>query len=175
MKKKTVFFCTECGNETAKWAGQCPACGAWNTLTEAPAESRAKSESARPRKGGAAPQAAIRAGHPGGDTLSHRHGRAGQGIGWRRGEGQCGARGRRARGGQVHAVAAALRPGRGERAHTLCHRRGEPPPAEDARAEAGRLRGRHICPGGDRPQRDRLGHRERAAHHSNHRLHPDHV
>ena len=56
MKKKTVFFCTECGNETAKWAGQCPACGAWNTLTEAPAESRAKSESARPRKGGAAPK-----------------------------------------------------------------------------------------------------------------------
>lgn len=36
MKQKTVFFCTECGNETAKWAGQCPACGAWNTLAEAP-------------------------------------------------------------------------------------------------------------------------------------------
>ena len=34
MKEKTVFFCTDCGNETAKWAGQCPACGAWNTLTE---------------------------------------------------------------------------------------------------------------------------------------------
>ncbi len=36
MKAKTVFYCTECGNETAKWSGQCPACGAWNTLTEAP-------------------------------------------------------------------------------------------------------------------------------------------
>ena len=34
MKEKTVFFCTDCGNETAKWAGQCPACGAWNTLVE---------------------------------------------------------------------------------------------------------------------------------------------
>ena len=35
---KTVFYCSECGNETAKWMGQCPACGAWNTLVEAPKE-----------------------------------------------------------------------------------------------------------------------------------------
>ena len=56
MKKKTVFYCTECGNETAKWAGQCPACGAWNTLVEAPAEPKAKSDAARPRKGGPAPK-----------------------------------------------------------------------------------------------------------------------
>ena len=56
MKKKTVFYCTECGNETAKWAGQCPACGAWNTLVEAPAEPRAKYDAARPRKGGTAPK-----------------------------------------------------------------------------------------------------------------------
>ncbi len=56
MKKKTFFYCTECGNETAKWAGQCPACGAWNTLVEAPAEPRAKSDAARPRKGGTAPK-----------------------------------------------------------------------------------------------------------------------
>lgn len=33
-KMKTVFFCTVCGNETAKWQGKCPACGAWNTLEE---------------------------------------------------------------------------------------------------------------------------------------------
>lgn len=33
-KTKTVFFCTECGNETPKWQGKCPACGAWNTLQE---------------------------------------------------------------------------------------------------------------------------------------------
>ena len=33
---KTVFYCSECGNETAKWMGQCPACGAWNTIVEAP-------------------------------------------------------------------------------------------------------------------------------------------
>ena len=36
MKAKTMFYCTECGNETAKWAGKCPACGAWNTIVEQP-------------------------------------------------------------------------------------------------------------------------------------------
>lgn len=35
-KLKTVFYCTECGNETAKWSGQCPACKSWNTLVEEP-------------------------------------------------------------------------------------------------------------------------------------------
>jgi len=33
-KTKTTFYCTECGNETPKWQGRCPACGAWNTITE---------------------------------------------------------------------------------------------------------------------------------------------
>lgn len=33
-KAKSIFYCTECGNETAKWAGKCPACGAWNTVVE---------------------------------------------------------------------------------------------------------------------------------------------
>ena len=33
-KVKTTYYCTECGNETPKWQGKCPACGAWNTLTE---------------------------------------------------------------------------------------------------------------------------------------------
>ena len=33
-KKKTVFFCTNCGNETAKWMGRCPGCGAYNTMEE---------------------------------------------------------------------------------------------------------------------------------------------
>ena len=33
-KTKTVFYCTECGNETPKWQGRCPACGAWKTLQE---------------------------------------------------------------------------------------------------------------------------------------------
>ena len=42
MKAKTTFYCTECGNETGKWSGQCSACGAWNTLVEAPAEKKTK-------------------------------------------------------------------------------------------------------------------------------------
>ncbi|MCK9305119.1 MAG: DNA repair protein RadA [Bacteroidales bacterium] len=33
-KVKTVWFCTSCGNESAKWLGRCPACGEWNTLRE---------------------------------------------------------------------------------------------------------------------------------------------
>lgn len=33
-KVKRAFFCTECGYETPKWLGKCPACGAWNTITE---------------------------------------------------------------------------------------------------------------------------------------------
>ena len=33
-KVKTVFFCTNCGNETHKWMGRCPGCGAYNTMEE---------------------------------------------------------------------------------------------------------------------------------------------
>ena len=33
-KAKTVWFCSNCGNEYAKWMGKCPACGEWNTLVE---------------------------------------------------------------------------------------------------------------------------------------------
>lgn len=32
--KKSVFFCQNCGHEEAKWLGQCPACGEWNTFVE---------------------------------------------------------------------------------------------------------------------------------------------
>ena len=42
MKAKTIFYCTECGNETPKWQGRCPACGAWNTMVERPAEKAPK-------------------------------------------------------------------------------------------------------------------------------------
>ncbi len=34
VKKSTVFFCRECGYESAKWLGQCPGCKAWNSLVE---------------------------------------------------------------------------------------------------------------------------------------------
>ena len=34
--KNTAFFCKECGYESAKWFGQCPACKEWNTFVEEP-------------------------------------------------------------------------------------------------------------------------------------------
>ena len=37
-KLKTHYTCTECGGISNKWAGQCPACGQWNTLVETVAE-----------------------------------------------------------------------------------------------------------------------------------------
>lgn len=33
-KNKTIFFCKECGYESSKWLGQCPACKQWDTFTE---------------------------------------------------------------------------------------------------------------------------------------------
>lgn len=39
-KSKTVWYCTSCGNEMSKWMGQCPACKEWNTIVEAPAQSK---------------------------------------------------------------------------------------------------------------------------------------
>ncbi len=33
-KIKTVWYCTNCGNEFSRWEGKCPACGEWNTLVE---------------------------------------------------------------------------------------------------------------------------------------------
>ncbi|MCB7319541.1 DNA repair protein RadA [Lacrimispora sp. 210928-DFI.3.58] len=34
--RSTAFFCKECGYESAKWMGQCPACRAWNSMVEEP-------------------------------------------------------------------------------------------------------------------------------------------
>ncbi|HEY2768406.1 MAG TPA: hypothetical protein VGI76_09115, partial [Solirubrobacteraceae bacterium] len=34
MSRKTVHVCSDCGAQEAKWHGQCPTCGAWNTLVE---------------------------------------------------------------------------------------------------------------------------------------------
>ncbi len=53
MKSKTVFYCKNCGNEFPRWQGQCPACGAWNSIEEfvqKPA-SAAKGKSAAPGGG----------------------------------------------------------------------------------------------------------------------------
>jgi len=45
MKLRTIFYCTDCGNETPKWQGKCPACGAWNTVVERPAEKASRKTS----------------------------------------------------------------------------------------------------------------------------------
>ena len=39
-----VFFCTECGYESAKWMGQCPSCKSWNTFSEEPKERVSKNK-----------------------------------------------------------------------------------------------------------------------------------
>ena len=47
MKSKTVFYCKNCGNETPRWQGQCPACGAWNSIVEFEDKPAAKTAAAR--------------------------------------------------------------------------------------------------------------------------------
>lgn len=44
MKFKTVFVCQKCGYESAKWSGQCPECGEWNTLAEEVKQQESKKE-----------------------------------------------------------------------------------------------------------------------------------
>ena len=34
QQDKTIFICGECGYESPKWMGKCPACGSWNTMVE---------------------------------------------------------------------------------------------------------------------------------------------
>ncbi|MDR0928264.1 MAG: DNA repair protein RadA [Oscillospiraceae bacterium] len=54
-KPKTLFVCAECGQESARWLGKCPGCGAWNTLHEQEAPAPALSQTGKPlkRPGGA--------------------------------------------------------------------------------------------------------------------------
>ena len=56
---RSVFACTACGFETAKWTGKCPGCGAWNTMEEAtrfiaPAAAGKAAPKQRPGTGAAA-------------------------------------------------------------------------------------------------------------------------
>lgn len=51
-KAKSLFYCTECGNESLKWQGRCPACGAWNTIVEQAAETKKKSSAPSSRGSG---------------------------------------------------------------------------------------------------------------------------
>lgn len=34
VKAKTIWYCNECGADSPKWEGRCPACGAWNSMIE---------------------------------------------------------------------------------------------------------------------------------------------
>mgnify|MGYP001371672038 CR=1 FL=1 len=45
--KKTAFFCQNCGYESAKWMGQCPACREWNTFVEELVDRKALSTSGK--------------------------------------------------------------------------------------------------------------------------------
>lgn len=38
--KTTIFYCQNCGHESAKWLGQCPGCKEWNTMVEEPASAK---------------------------------------------------------------------------------------------------------------------------------------
>ncbi len=51
-KEKTVFFCSECGYESSKWLGQCPACKNWDTFVEAPAAPKATARGLSSAKSG---------------------------------------------------------------------------------------------------------------------------
>ena len=88
MKAKTVFYCTECGNETPKWQGRCPACGAWNTVVERPAEQTPQEGRARPGTSGigvplSRPKSMEEVEVTDELRFPHRDGRAGPGAGRR--------------------------------------------------------------------------------------------
>ena len=58
-RRKTAYVCTECGGDFPKWHGQCPACGAWNSLSEFVTDSPASGNRAA-RTGYAGELAAVR-------------------------------------------------------------------------------------------------------------------
>lgn len=47
-KSKTVFACSECGHESARWLGRCPACGEWESMREERKSVRLQAETSRP-------------------------------------------------------------------------------------------------------------------------------
>ena len=54
-KESTVYFCNECGYESSKWMGQCPACKAWNTFVEEKVDKKILSSSAKRNEAGSKP------------------------------------------------------------------------------------------------------------------------
>lgn len=58
-KMKSVFFCQECGYESAKWMGQCPACRAWNSFAEETVSAQKNSKEAKSNTAGPKSRPAV--------------------------------------------------------------------------------------------------------------------
>ena len=56
---RTLFACTACGYETAKWTGKCPGCGAWNTMEEGGDPSRPPEKGRKPQRPGSCSSAML--------------------------------------------------------------------------------------------------------------------
>lgn len=52
-KDKTVYVCSKCGNDSPKWVGKCPACGAWNAYVEQVVRKESPASQARAAQVGA--------------------------------------------------------------------------------------------------------------------------
>lgn len=50
-KSKSLYICSECGYESAKWYGKCPGCGEWNTMNEQVVSASAGSSKAKRSSG----------------------------------------------------------------------------------------------------------------------------
>lgn len=53
------FFCSDCGHETSKWSGKCPACGSWGTMKESSGVSGKKGGATRPAREKGSPERII--------------------------------------------------------------------------------------------------------------------
>ena len=59
VKEKTAYSCSECGGVFPKWSGQCPDCGAWNSLNETAAASKGTKNSRFSGYAGSVPAAQV--------------------------------------------------------------------------------------------------------------------
>jgi DNA repair protein RadA/Sms len=80
--QRPTFFCTACGNETARWFGRCPSCGAWNTAAERPAAARATRGAGRaaPARGSWTPAGASATARPLAEVTVSETGRMRTGV-----------------------------------------------------------------------------------------------
>lgn len=58
-----VFFCQNCGYESSKWSGQCPACHEWNTFVEEPKKENRKGVTAGKKRTGTSKSSPVSLGH----------------------------------------------------------------------------------------------------------------